>query len=235
MNEISILNKEVLTMSSREIAKLLNKQHSNIMISAERLADKGVIGTLAVQDFEHNGNIYREYLLNKRDSLILVAQNCPEFTAAIVDRWQELENANKPAIPKTLSAALFEAGRLALEVERQAEQLAIAKTKTDFVDRYVESSTGCMTFRSVAKQMKVKERELRAFLRDNKIMYRLGGDWVPYENHINAGRFEVKAGLSDGNHAFSQSKFTPKGFAWLAGEYAKRKAIELMDSSINNL
>ena len=80
-------------MSSREIAELIDKQHSHIKISAERLAEKGVIGTLATREFTHNGNIYTEYLLNKRDSLILVAQNCPEFTARIVDRWQELEAA----------------------------------------------------------------------------------------------------------------------------------------------
>lgn len=84
-------NTPSLTMSSREIAALIGKQHSNIKISAERLAASGVIGTLAMQEFIHNGNAYTEYLLNKRDSLILVAQNCPEFTAAIVDRWQELE------------------------------------------------------------------------------------------------------------------------------------------------
>ena len=88
----------ILTMSSREIATLLEKQHSNIKISAERLAASGVIGTLAVQGFTHNGNSYTEYLLSKRDSLILVAQNCPEFTARIVDRWQELEaQVAKPA------------------------------------------------------------------------------------------------------------------------------------------
>lgn len=80
-----------ITMTSREIADLIGKQHSNIKISAERLAESGVIGTLASQEFSHNGNSYTEYLLNKRDSLILVAQNCPEYTAAIVDRWQELE------------------------------------------------------------------------------------------------------------------------------------------------
>lgn len=80
-----------MTMRSREIATLIEKQHSHIKISAERLAEKGVIGTLATRGFSHNGNTYTEYLLNKRDSLILVAQNCPEFTARIVDRWQELE------------------------------------------------------------------------------------------------------------------------------------------------
>ena len=49
-----------------------------------------------MQEFSHSGNTYTEYLLNKRDSIILVAQNCPEFTAAIVDRWQELESGKTP-------------------------------------------------------------------------------------------------------------------------------------------
>ena len=52
----------VKTMSSREIAQLIEKQHSNIKISAERLSASGVIGTLATQEFTHNGNIYTEYL-----------------------------------------------------------------------------------------------------------------------------------------------------------------------------
>ena len=91
-------------MSSREIAELVGKQHSNIKISAERLAEKGVIGTLATQGFTHNGNVYTEYMLNKRDSLIVVAQNCPEFTARIIDRWQELEAAvNNPVTPRVTS------------------------------------------------------------------------------------------------------------------------------------
>lgn len=58
------------TMSIREIADLIEKQHSHIKVSAERLAEKGVIGTLATREFTHNGNVYTEYLLNKRDSLI---------------------------------------------------------------------------------------------------------------------------------------------------------------------
>lgn len=88
-------------MSSREIAELIEKQHNHIKVSADRLAAKGVIGTPAVREFTHNGNTYTEYLLNKRDSLILVAQNCPEFTARIIDRWQELEAAvNNPVTPR---------------------------------------------------------------------------------------------------------------------------------------
>lgn len=49
------------------------------------------------------------YNLCKRDSLIVVAQLCPEFTARIVDRWQELEEKTgicTLSIPKTLPEAL---------------------------------------------------------------------------------------------------------------------------------
>ena len=102
MNNLSVLNSNQQTMSTREIAKLLGKQHINIKISAERLAQKGCI---ALQDIrrpnEHNGQEYHEYLLNKNDSIVLVAQNCPEFTAAIVARWQELEGV----VEKTLSSS----------------------------------------------------------------------------------------------------------------------------------
>lgn len=99
MNSLVSLDKSApMTMSTREIAELLGKAHSNIKISAERMQATGVIGTLAVQEFEHNGNTYTEYLLEKRDSLILVAQNSPEYTARIVDRWQELESSTAKAI-----------------------------------------------------------------------------------------------------------------------------------------
>lgn len=133
MNQLININQN-LTMSSREIAKLINKEHANIKISAERLAEKSVISTLALQEFEHNGNIYTEYLLNKRDSLILVAQNSPKFTAAIVDRWQELESNKFVQLPQTYAAALLEAGRLALEVEAQAKQLEQQKPQIEFAN-----------------------------------------------------------------------------------------------------
>ena len=54
--QIANLATTALTMTSREIADLVGKQHSNIKISADRLSEKGVIGTLAVQEFTHNGN-----------------------------------------------------------------------------------------------------------------------------------------------------------------------------------
>ena len=235
MNALVNFNSQ-LTMSSREIAQLINKEHSNIKISAERLAEKGIISTLAMQWFEHNGNRYTEYMLNKRDSLILVAQNCPEFTAAIVDRWQELEaQVSSPVahLPKSFAEALRLAADQAEQIEQQQLLIEQQKPAVEFVGKYVTASSGNMTFRATAKILNINEREFRTFLKDNKIMYLLSGDWVPYQQHIEAGRFEIKAGLAEHeekSHAFKQSKFTPKGIEWVAGEYAKHMATKVIKS-----
>lgn len=217
-----------LTMSSREIAGLLEKQHGNIKISAERLADKGVIGTFAVQEFEHNGNIYTEYLFNKRDSLILVAQNCPEFTARIVDRWQELEA--KQARPAELSR--MDILKLAMESEQariEAEgKLAIAAPKAEFVDRYVQAETGSMGVRQVCKVLGAKQNEFTDWMLARGFMYRQtpGAPLTPKAEHIHNGRFEAKTGVAEhgeNSHAYVHYKFTAKGVEWIAGEWAKFK------------
>lgn len=201
------------TMSSREIAELLEKQHGNIKISAERLAEKGVIGTLAVQEFTHNGNTYTEYLLNKRDSLILVAQNCPEFTARIVDRWQELEQQQAPKLPQTFAEAL----RLAAE---QAELIEQQRPAVEFVQRYTKAEHGSMTFRQVCKNLKANEARFREFLFDNEIMYRLAGNLMAHQNHIDAGRFEVTTDTFN-SVITTKCHFTGKGVVWISEKWAK--------------
>ena len=218
MNQTTPFGNPEQTMSTREIAVLVEKQHSNIKISAERLTEKGVIGTLAMQEFIHNGNKYTEYLLGKRDSLILVAQNCPEFTARIVDRWQELENQQaKPALPNFANPA--EAARAwAVQFEQKQaalEQLEAAKPAVEFVGRYVEA-TGTMTFTEVCKVLGLKRHELRQIEQNNRVMYQLNGRWVPYQHQIDSGRFTVKTGSADNGHAFAQARYTSKGVEYLA-------------------
>lgn len=214
MNKLSISNNEVLTMTSREIASLLNKNHSDIKRSAERLISSGVINNgqpLAECEFKTSrGNKFTEYLINKRDSLVLVAQNSPEFTAALVDRWQELEANQQPQIPQTKREWI----EFALDQEKQLE---LAAPKVAFVDNFVESS-GTKTFRQVAKILKANERLFRAFLSAEGFMYKIGREWTAYQKHIDAGRFSCTVGEKNG-HAFTECKFTPKGIEYIAGKW----------------
>lgn len=111
-------------MSSREIAELLDVRHADVKRTIERLMDKGAIGGYAPTAYTHqqNGQTYTEYHVGKRDSYVIVAQLSPEFTAKLVDRWQELEAqvAAAPKLPQTFAEAL----RLAAELEEQRAALA---------------------------------------------------------------------------------------------------------------
>ena len=80
------------TMSSREIADLTDKRHDNVMAVIRDLIIGGVL-TSEIQelDYSHRGNTYKFFSLNKRDSIVVVARLNPKFMAAIVDRWDELE------------------------------------------------------------------------------------------------------------------------------------------------
>lgn len=94
------------------------------------------------------------------------------------------------------------------------------------MDKFVQASTGSKTFRQVCKLLKVNEREFRAFLEARGVMYRLGGEWVPYAQHLDAGRFEVKAGVAGNEHAYTATRFTAKGVEWIAGEWAKHQVLQ---------
>lgn len=217
---------QMITMSSRDIAALVGSRHPDVCITIERLMSKGVIGGYTALPYTHpqNGQEYHHYQVNKRDSYVIVAQLCPEFTARLVDRWQELESGQQMSVPQSLPEALRLAADLAEQKERLTLELAEAAPKVEFVDRYCTAS-GSLSFRQVAKLLKAKETEFRLFLIENEIMYRLGGTLTPRHQHIDAGRFEVKTGTSvASNHAFSQARFTAKGVRWVGGLWAEHIA-----------
>ena len=227
MNAITAISAAALTMSSEEIASLVESRHDNVKTSIERLGARDVIQLPALQEVRnHLGQTVSVYQLCKRDSYVVVAQLSPEFTARLVDRWQELEAQAAPALPDFSNpVAAARAWADAKESElRTAEALALAAPKAEYVDRYV-AANGAKGFRQVAKLLGANEHEFRAWLQDEKIMYRLGGEWTAHQCHIDAGRFVVKTGVAHVNdHAFNATKFTPKGVNWIAGLWGQHQA-----------
>ncbi len=212
------------TMTSREIADLVESRHDSVKLCIDRLVSKGVISRPPMVDGNKaaNGIIEAQYLVCKRDSYVIVAQLSPEFTARLVDRWQELESALPVfQVPATMAAALRLAADQADQIAEQVKRIEMAAPAVDFVAKFVDS-TGLKGFRQVCKLLNACEPEFRMFLEAKKIMYRLGGEWTPHAQHLDTGRFSVKAGTSEvSGHAFNSARFTPKGVTWVAGEWAK--------------
>ena len=231
MNAITAISAAVLTMSSREIAELTGRDHGNVMRDIRTLLDdlqasdlKPVCETTTYAGA--NGQRYPQYELDRDTCLTLLLGYDAVARMKVVKRWQELEAQAAPALPDFSNpVAAARAWADAKESElRTAEALALAAPKAEYVDRYV-AANGAKGFRQVAKLLGANEHEFRAWLQDEKIMYRLGGEWTAHQCHIDAGRFVVKTGVAHVNdHAFNATKFTPKGVNWIAGLWGQHQA-----------
>jgi len=216
------------TMSSREIADICEARHNDVIATIERLINEGVLrlgrNTARAHQADGGGRPTMVYDLAKRDCLIVISGYSAALRAKIIDRWMELEAAAlAPALPQSFADALRLAADQQDVIAAQAEQLAAAAPAVEFVERYADS-TGTKGFRQVAKLLNAKENAFREFLIDQKILYRLGAELTPHSQHIDAGRFCVKAGTAQvSGHAFNSARFTPKGITWIAAEWAKHQ------------
>ncbi|MDE8035753.1 Rha family transcriptional regulator [Actinobacillus equuli subsp. equuli] len=129
-------NASGLLMKSTEVAELVEARHDNVKRTIERCAERGVfvrppMEDEPIADMLGRARTQKIYRLGKRESLIVVAQLCPEFTARIIDRWQELEaqlQQQTPVIPQTYAEAL----RLAADQAEQNQILQLEnKQKTE--------------------------------------------------------------------------------------------------------
>jgi len=220
----------VLTMSSREIAELTGKRHADVMrdirTMMEALQQNADLRSVCKSStyVGENDQSYPQYELDKDTSLTLLLGYDVVARMKVVKRWQQLEAQAAPAVPRTMSQALRLAAEQAEQIELQQAALALAAPKAEYVDRYV-AANGAKGFRQVAKLLGANEHAFRAWLQDEKIMYRLGGEWTAHQCHIDAGRFVVKTGVAQANeHAFNTTKFTPKGVNWVAGLWGQHQA-----------
>ena len=221
-----------MTMTSREIADLVGARHDSVKRTIERLAERGVIASPPSVEKPTAGRPVAEYVFTgekgKRDSIVVVAQLCPEFTARLVDRWQELEQrAAAPAIPQTLPDAL----RLAADLAEQNSQLRLVvdeqAPKVDALERLTEScGTLCLT--DTAKHLNIPRKRLLAWMRENRWIYRRDGSahWLAYQPRMASGHLEHRVTVIGEDHIgdqrlASQVRVTPKGLAKLAEKIAE--------------
>jgi hypothetical protein len=89
-------------MSSRKIAELCEERHDNVKRAIDALAERGVIELPQSEAIPTATKLSKVYHLGKLDTLVVVAQLSPEFTARVVDRWQQFEAERAPFDPSTL-------------------------------------------------------------------------------------------------------------------------------------
>ncbi len=198
MNDI--ITKASLTMSSREIADLVDARHNDVVSTIERLFEKGLLRSSRKTRREATGGRPVEvYDLIERDTHLVVAGYSDEHRARVIDRWQELEaKQNRLAVPQSLPEALRlaaeaieERDRLALDNRVKSEALAAAEPKALALDR-ISAGDKSLTLTQAAKVLGVKRDILTNWLAENGWIYRQNGSWVAYQRHIQSGRLTYK-------------------------------------------
>lgn len=195
MNEIIVSQKHAdQAMDSDEIAELVESRPDNVKRTIERLALKGIIALPPMEEKPTAGRSSMVYVFSgekgKRDSIIVVAQLSPQFTARLVDRWQELEKAiAKPIFdldnPVSLRQALLGYTEKVIELEHKVAELT---PKAKALDTIADTA-GTYCIRDCAKNIGIQESKLIQMLIDKKWIYREGGKLKPYATKIQSGVF----------------------------------------------
>ncbi len=155
MKNLVIAN-AAMTMSSLEIAELTVKSHDNILRDIRKMLnelDGGVTKFEETYKHPQNGQVYPIFNLPKRECFILVSGYNLKLRAAIIDRWQELENQSKPAMPTTYIAALE-----ALVASEKAKELALLQV--DELQVELDESKAYCTIKRFAFFNKIDWRDL---------------------------------------------------------------------------
>ena len=190
------------TMSSIEISELVESRHDSVKRTIERLIKSGAISEPPLVDGVKfaNGTVQKHYSISKRDSYVIVAQLSPQFTAALVDRWQELEKGQKLKLPQSFSEALQLAANQAKQLEDQAPKIEVYNR---LADRKNDVSTT-----TLSKQLGISATKLNKWMRVNGIKF--ASKDMPISKY--AEWFNVVSDVSEHNgHEFTQCLITPKG------------------------
>ncbi len=186
------------TMSSKEIADVTKSRHDKVKQSMERLQEKGVISftPMGENPTQQGGRPGIVYHVNQRDSYIVVAQIDAKFTAALVDRWMELEGVTKP---KPLSVdAPFKLGKTAfgfykmIGLDKNAAALAANNAVVSMTGTNLLAAGGTLHLESESQEHWYNATELGSMvgltpnamnlhLQDAGLQFKIAGKWTATE------------------------------------------------------
>lgn len=232
MNNLAILNQTAQTMSSREIAKLCDKEHKHVVRDIQVMFEQLNIDETGYAHFwthPQNGQTYREFLLDKDLTLTLVSGYSAVLRYRIIQRWQQLEQQNKsPALPNFANPV--EAARAwADAVEKQQfaiAQVAELKPQAEAL-KTISHAKDSLGIREAGKVVGLGQNKFVEWCLDinkpvsSRFLFRdEHGVLHAYQHRISQGMMTEKMNTFIGGDGRDRSaptvRFTPKGIAHIA-------------------
>lgn len=224
---------QAIKMNHFEIANLADKRPDNVKRTIETLVQSAVISNPQIEDGikAANGVTPKAYVFSgeqgKRDSIIVIAQLCPEFTARLVDRWQELEKQVKHTSvdlqdPHALRRAL-------LDYTEQVIELEAKNTGLEQTIQTITQTTHGVKFQQACKILDVKRHVLASWLRthgwDRHLNNARASTYYSQERGYCETKYEevtrVKASGELGSYTKIEFFILPKGMQILAKHFGR--------------
>jgi Rha family phage regulatory protein len=213
-----IQENQPLTMSSREIADLTGKSHSNVMrdirvmiTEIEQNSDLNFVCSDSFYISESSGQKYPAYELDRETTDCLLTGYSAVLRMRVINRWKALENQLKPQVPTNFAEALQLAADQAKLIEQQSEKIAIDKPKVEFVDKLVDKSN-VMNATTIAQKHGKSAIWLNKILKEHDV----------YSKAIKRGKvfrqwfIQKKFGeMKQTEMGYSQAMFTNAGEIWI--------------------
>lgn len=230
MTNVQVLNNDKKTIDSREVAEMLGKRHSDLLIEIEGRKDGKNVGIIPVllsgnfplsdyfieSDYKDStGRTLKCYLCTKMGCEIIGNKQRGEkgilFTAKYVQRFNEMEQQlQKPQfkLPTNYKEALIE---LVATIEEK-EKIEAEKNK-------LIHSSKTYTATELAKELGFKSaRAFNEELKDRKIQYKVNDTWVLCARYSECGYQNIKQIELDNGRIVYDRKFTGVGRDWLVNE-----------------
>ncbi len=225
----NLIPSNTLTMSSREIAQLTNKEHKNVKRDIEKMLSDLKKDALTFERIytDTMNRKQSEYFLDKDHVECLLTGYSAELRMKVIKRWHELEEVVKsPDVhqilndPKEMRGLLLTYSEKVIALEERVGEL---QPKAEALDRIAKVTDGSMCITDAAKHLDIAPKQLFTFLSCKEWIYRRLGNknWVGYQDKIQKGLLEHKIVVigsdDDGNDKTApQVRITRKGLAKLS-------------------
>lgn len=133
----NLMNSNEESMSSREIAQLAKRRHSDVIRTIRNISKnlnnaKMRWGCKSISYIDSNGQERIEYLLDQKAVLNIASKYDDATRTKIIDRWYELETHK--SLPQTFAQALRLAAEQQEQIEKQNKIIEIQKEQK-FIDQ----------------------------------------------------------------------------------------------------
>lgn len=188
----------ILTVSSREIAKNFDKDHTKVIRAIEDLlggiAKNG--DTLFIPtEYQHEQNKqwYKEYQISRDGFSLLVmgftGQKALEWKLKYIEAFNMMEqNWNSPerVMARALKIADEKLHCLQLENIQQKQIIGELKPRADYTDSIL-NNPGLVTITQIAKDYGMSGKAFNELLHELKIQYKQSDQWLLYSEYHDKG------------------------------------------------